>query len=109
MYIAISTTSDAKKDNLYRCEQELVKTSIDFCKISQNQGSFISKILMENFYRTANFELRCPFKVTNSNLTVTNFSITDRFLDFVIKANLKGVKKIVTAFRGKLSLRIVKN
>lgn len=114
------TSSDSKKEKIYRCDKECVKTSIDMCKLSRVQGNFLSKMLMENFYRSANFELRCPFRVTNSNLTITNFSVSDRFvppflptqkfcLEFLVKTSLKGERKFVTAFQGKAFVRYGKD
>jgi len=53
----------------YECDREIIKGSVDLCRIGEMQGSMIAKVLMENFAKSANFDLRCPIKAMNYTIT----------------------------------------
>jgi Protein of unknown function (DUF1091) len=119
-FITFLSTSDVKNEKLYRCEKEVFKTSIDICKLGQIQGNFVAKIIMENFAPAANFELKCPFKIPKSNLTLTNITISDKFIPpftdslkycvkFAVKICYKGERKFMSAFEGSAGIRFRKD
>lgn len=74
-----------KGERLFRCGNELVKMNLDICKIGKNssgaansnrhykipgqlQSTTFAKVLMENFARSADFELACPLGARNYTL-----------------------------------------
>lgn len=60
----------------------LLRTSVDVCNLSKGViGNFVSKILMENFKKSANFEMKCPFEAGNHS--ITNLEVSDKFIPMV--------------------------
>jgi Protein of unknown function (DUF1091) len=49
-----------KNDRSY--ERQLIKTTTNFCKMSQGvMGDFIAKMIMEDIHKFIDFNLTCPF------------------------------------------------
>lgn len=101
---------------LFRCNKEVFKTSIDVCKMSQLRGNFLAKMLMENLFKSSNFDIQCPFKRTNSNMTIANLTLTGNHIphaissfkyciDFNVKTCSKGEKKFASAIQGRVWIR----
>lgn len=66
----------------------LLKTSVDICKISDGVlGNFLTKIVMENFRKSSNFEMKCPFETGNH--TVTNLEVSDKFIPILREFEFK--------------------
>lgn len=66
----------------------LLRTSVNVCKISDGiLGNFLTKIVMENFRKSANFEMKCPFEVGNH--TVTNLEVSDKFIPIIREFEFK--------------------
>ena len=71
---------------------------------------------MENVFKTANFDIQCPFKRTNSNMTMSNFTFTGQnipqvinsfkyCIDFNLKTCSKGEKKFYKNIQGRVWVR----
>lgn len=73
MLIILKNSAETpKSEKLFRCGNELLKTNIDVCRMGDIQSTTFAKVLMQNFARSSNFDLKCPLKVTN--YTLENFS-----------------------------------
>lgn len=60
--IAVVVKVQADEDDK-NCEKDFFRTTIDLKKLfSGGKGSFVSKILMENFFTTIDFEPNFPFQ-----------------------------------------------
>lgn len=68
-----------KDDNDKEYTNILLKTSVNVCNLSKGViGNFVTKVLMENFKKSANFEMKCPFE--SGKHSVTNLEVSDKFI-----------------------------
>ena len=116
VFFTIHEGSESQIGTLFHCNKEVFKTSIDVCKMSQLRGNFLAKMFMENFFKSSNFNIQCPFKRTNSNMTIANMTFTDKHIplilnsfkyciDFNLKTCSKGEKKFANAVQGRVWVR----
>ncbi|CAO1366056.1 unnamed protein product [Diamesa hyperborea] len=57
----------------------LLKTSVNVCNLSKGViGNFVTKVLMENFKKSANFEMKCPFETGNHS--IVNLEVSDKLI-----------------------------
>ena len=73
----------AKKDsNDKEYTNVLLTTSVNVCSISKGViGNFVSKIVMENFRKSSNFEMKCPFEAGIHS--VTNLEVSDKYIPMI--------------------------
>lgn len=67
-----ASTETPKSEKIFRCGNELLRMNVDLCKMGQIQSTTFAKVLMENFAKTSDFELKCP--LTPKNYSLNNFS-----------------------------------
>lgn len=57
-------------------QNRVMQSTVNMCKLGAGvRGNFLTKMLMEDFYKAANFTLECPMPARNYNLS--NLKITD--------------------------------
>lgn len=69
MMVSVKTSAaSSKAESLFRCGNEIIKTNVDICKIGTIQSTTFAKVLMENFAKTSNFDVKCPLEPKNYTL-----------------------------------------
>lgn len=62
-YMATFTFSLPKSQNDKEYENQILHSTINMCKLDDGvRGNFLAKMLMEDFYNSADFDLKCPFE-----------------------------------------------
>lgn len=57
-------------------QKELLRSTINLCKIKQGvMGNFFIKLFLENFEKSSDYKMECPFKKGKSS--IKNMEITD--------------------------------
>lgn len=65
------------KDEDY--QNRVLQSSVNLCKLQDGvRGNFLTKMLMEDFDKSANFTLKCPLPAGNFNMK--NLRITDTYI-----------------------------
>lgn len=140
MLIILKNSAETpKSEKLFRCGTDLLKTYIDVCRMGEIQSSTFAKVLMQNFARSSNFDIKCPLKPKNYTLenfswacvdlpvilrvvshNYNYFSITDEFLlrfpkeqkiclDLTLSVSLKNKGKLEVMWRLKAWIRFKKD
>lgn len=87
-----------KGEKLFRCGSQLIKTSIDVCRLANIQSEIFGKIIMENLHLSSNFALECPlmpgeYKLTN--FRYLNGKLIDNSLDNSITFTISAYHKTI--------------
>jgi Protein of unknown function (DUF1091) len=109
----------AKDERDDKYSQLFLSTPISTCKIYEGmQATVFTRVVMENYYKSLNFNLTCPFQ-KDTLMTLTNCKITDKFIPTTlgekrvkveietsgIIEGMKGMKRLISI---ELFLRIKK-
>jgi tRNA(Leu) C34 or U34 (ribose-2'-O)-methylase TrmL len=57
-FISVLEGSKDQIGKIFRFGKESYKTSVDICQLSQLSGNFLSKIPMENYAKSLNFDIQ---------------------------------------------------
>lgn len=95
----------SEKDNDY--QNEILRSTINMCKLEDGvRGNFLTKMLMENFYNSSDFSLKCPMKPRTFSLwnfkmsanAFPSYLLTNDFkfmIDLKIQSKIPSVKGLV--------------
>lgn len=68
--MALISFNVQKDKNDRNCERELIRTSINICKMAQGVlGDFIAKMIMQDLHKFIDFDMKCPYKKVSRALT----------------------------------------
>lgn len=76
-------------------QKEVLRSTINLCKIKKGvMGNFFIKLFLENFEKSSDYKMECPFKKGKSS--IKNMEITDKYIPTYLFQSIKFIITVTT-------------
>lgn len=77
-YMGNFALSIPRYENDREYQNQIFQSTVNFCKLDDGvRGNFLIKMFMEEFYKTSNYNLKCPLEPGTKN--IRNMKVTENF------------------------------